>query len=122
VDQATLYQRIGGRDAITAVVERAVAKHFTNATIKARFEAATQPQEALVRHAVELFCTGLSGEVTYEGRSMPDTHAGMDIDEVEFIAAIDDIVEAMDEVGVGPAEQHEVVGILYGMKADVLHR
>ena len=121
MEQAPLFERLGGREAVVAVVEKAIANHFDNPAVSTRFDHATQPVDALVEHAVEFFCTGLSGVPTYRGRPLAEAHAGMNIDERELVAVIDDIVEAMVAVGIGPAEQLEVVGILYGMKGDVLH-
>jgi hemoglobin len=43
----------------------------------------------------------------------------MNISEQEFIAAIDDIVAALQTQGTG-ATGHEVVGILYSLKGEVL--
>ena len=118
----TLYDRLGGRATIAAVVEKAIAHHFDNPLISTRFDHATQAVDQLVEHAVEFFCTGLTGTPTYRGRPLAEAHAGMNISEQEFMAAVDDIVDAMAAVGVGVGEQHEVIGILYGMKGDVVRR
>jgi hemoglobin len=121
MEQAPLFERLGGRDAVADVVEKAIANHFDNPEVSTRFNHATQPVGALVEHAVEFFCTGLTGVPSYRGRPLAEAHAGMNISEREFVAVVDDIVEAMVAVGIGPAEQHEVVGILFGMKDEVLH-
>ena len=120
--ETPLFERLGGRDGIRAVVEKSLANHYANPRIKTRFEHAQQTSDELVEHAVEFFCTGLSGVETYRGRSLPDAHAGMNISEAEFVAALDDIVEGMQANGVGPTEQSEVLAILYGMKPDVVHQ
>ena len=122
MDQAPLFERLGGRDGVAAVVEKAVAGHFENPAINTRFEHASQDRDVLVKHAIEFFCTGLSGVETYTGRPLAEAHAGMNVSDQEFIAVLDDIVAAMDAVGVGAAEQSEVLGILYGMKGDIVHR
>ena len=74
--ETPLFERLGGRDGIRAVVEKSLANHYANPRIKTRFEHAQQTSDELVEHAVEFFCTGLSGVETYRGRSLPDAHAG----------------------------------------------
>jgi hemoglobin len=45
---------------------------------------------------------------------------GMNISEQELIAAIDDILIALDKNGIGQNEKKEVVAILYSLKGQVL--
>jgi len=47
-------------------------------------------------------------------------HKGMNINEQELVAAIDDILEAMAKNGYDQAEKNEVVAILYSLKGDVV--
>ncbi|MDT4882323.1 hypothetical protein FQZ97_1182650 [compost metagenome] len=63
---------------------------------------------------------GAGGPQRYEGRDLRTAHAGMNISEQELIATIDDFVAAMQGQGVGTAEIHEVVAILYSLKGEVL--
>jgi hemoglobin len=51
---------------------------------------------------------------------MRTAHAGMNISEQEFVAALDDILAALDKNGVGPGERQELLSVLYSMKADVV--
>lgn len=116
----SLYERMGGREGVRAVTEKAVANHFDNALIGTRFSHAKMSREDMVNSATEFFCTGLSGVETYEGKSMPDAHAGMNITADELIAALDDIMDAMKAQGLGDQEQAEVLKILYDMKPEIL--
>lgn len=120
MDDATLFERLGGRDGISAVVHDVMANHVANPIIGTRFVHASQPVETLTAHAIEFFCTGLSGVPSYEGRELAIAHAGLNITEQEFIAALDDILAALDKHGVDEREQAEVLKILYGMKPDVV--
>ena len=120
MDSSSLYERMGGRNGIRAITQKAVANHFDNPIISTRFKEATMSQSELVDSATEFFCTGLSGVETYEGKSMPDAHAGMNISAEELMAALDDILNAMQSEGLGDLEQAEVLKILYDMKPDIL--
>ena len=118
--QATLFDRLGGRDGITRVVNRVMANHLANPLVQSRFEHAEQSREQMTHHAIEFFCTGLSGVETYEGRPLPEAHAGMNISEQEFVAVLDDILAALSAESVGELEQAEVLKILYGMKPEIV--
>ena len=120
MEQATLFERLGGRDGLNRLVDRIMTNHLANPLVKTRFEHATQSKDQLVEHAVEFFSTGLTGVETYRGRPMPEAHAGMNISEQEFIAVLDDIMEAMATEGLGELEQAEVLKILYGMKGEIV--
>lgn len=120
MSETSLYDRMGGRKAIRSITERAVANHFSNPVISVRFTHSNMSQQQLADSATEFFCTGLSGEQTYKGKSMPEAHAGMNISADELIAALDDILNAMQSEGLGDREQAEVLKILYDMKPDIL--
>lgn len=119
---ASLYERIGGRATLERVVPDVLANHLANPVVGERFRAATKPMVELERLAIEFFATGLSGEPTYDGLSMPDAHAGMDISAAEFVAVLDDILAALDHHGIGGTERAELLAILYGMKDDIVGR
>lgn len=51
---------------------------------------------------------------------MLSAHLGMNINEAEYMAAIDDVLAALDKHGVGSREKEEVLAILYGLKGEIL--
>lgn len=116
--QATLFERLGGAQQIGAIVGDFVDRHAVNPVIAPRFTGKDLPK--LKQLGIQFFCMGAGGPQAYEGRDMRSAHAGMNISEQELVAAIDDIVAAMQAHAVGAAEIHEVVGILYSMKGEVL--
>ena len=120
MEQVPLFERLGGRPAIQAVVEKALANHFANPVIKNRYEHAAMSREQMIAHAVEFFCTGLTGVETYPGRPLVQAHAGMNVNDEEFCAVLDDILDALDSQGIRDPERSEVLGILYSMKPEVV--
>ncbi|HEU5083891.1 MAG TPA: group 1 truncated hemoglobin [Acidimicrobiales bacterium] len=120
MEQIPLFERLGGRDAIQAVVEKTLANHFVNPVIKTRYEHAAMSRQQMIEHATEFFCTGLSGVNTYPGRPLVEAHAGMNVTDEEFCAVLDDIVDALDSQGIRDPERSEVLGILYSMKPEVV--
>lgn len=115
---APLYERLGGADKIAAIVDEMADLHLKNPLIAPRFQKSDIPK--LKRLAYEFFCAGAGGPERYSGRDMRTTHGGMNINEQEFVAVIDDVVAAMEKVGIGPQEKNEVVAILYSLKGDVV--
>jgi hemoglobin len=52
---------------------------------------------------------------------MRDAHRGMNINAAEYMAAIDDILEALQARGADQATQSEVLAIAYSLKGEILH-
>lgn len=119
--EATLYERLGGEEKIRAIVTDIVALHHKNPTIKTRFDNARKSDSELIGLVVGLVCSGTGGPQEYKGMSMPDAHRGMNISEAEFVAVLDDILEAMTKHGLQERERAEVLAIAYGMKGDIVH-
>lgn len=120
MEQIPLFERLGGRDGVRTLSERVVDNHLENPLIGTRYANASKGRDELVDGVTEFFCTGLSGIPTYEGPAVPDVHTGMNIDDAEFVAVLDDAIKAMTTLGIGQLEQAEVLHILYSMKGDVV--
>ena len=103
----SLYERLGGKEGIAAVVSDAVDLHMQHPTIKTRFSKA-DPKE-LKRLATEFFCMGAGGPEKYTGKDMREAHAAMNINDAEFNAVIDDLRGETDpgarEAGYQEAQQ-----------------
>lgn len=116
--ETSLYQRLGGIEAITAVVDDFVANVAADSRINGRFATTDIPR--LERLLVEQICAGTGGPCTYTGRDMKTTHAGMGITDAEFDALVEDLVQSLDKLKVPAAEKEELLGILGPMKADIV--
>ena len=115
---ATLYTRLGGRDAIVAVVDDAVDNIAADARINQRFSAAGIP--ALKSNLVDLLCMRSGGPCVYKGRNMSDVHERMFIRDDEFDALIEDIEKSLVKFKVPPREQNETLGALRQMRNAVV--
>jgi len=51
---------------------------------------------------------------------MLGTHKGMNIDEGEFMAVLDDALIAMQKNNIQQREQEEVLFVLYSMRGDIV--
>ena len=68
------------------------------------------------------FITGTGGPNVYRGKDMLAAHKGMNIDEAEFLAVLDDAMAALEKNHIGQREKEEVLFVLYSMKPDIVAR
>jgi hemoglobin len=117
----SLYDRLGGVDAIKAVikdfVEEQVAK---DPRINARFSNTDIPK--LEEHLTNQVCEATGGPCKYTGRNMKETHAGMGVTEVEFGALVEDLKKSLTKFNVPQAEQDELIGALATMHDDIVEK
>jgi hemoglobin len=115
---ATLYERLGGLDAIRTVVESFVTRCAGDDRINAKFERTDNPR--LKKMLVDQVCEATGGPCTYTGRDMRETHDGMGVTAGEFDALVEDLVATLDEFDVPKAEQEELLGLLGPMRDDIV--
>jgi hemoglobin len=116
----SLYDRLGGKPAITAVVDDFVGTVASDARIKGRFANTNIPR--LKAMLVDQICEATGGPCTYVGRSMLDAHRGMNVNEAEFSALVEDLVKSLDKFKVPAQEKNELLSALAGMKGDIVGR
>ncbi len=115
---ASLYERLGGIEAITAVVDSFVARCAGDDRINPKFERTDVPR--LKKMLVHQVCEATGGPCTYSGRDMKETHDGMRVTAGEFDALVGDLVVTLDEFSVPKAEQDELLGLLAPMREDIV--
>jgi hemoglobin len=121
--QTTLYERLGGVEAISAVVDQFLTNVAADNVINERFAPSVADPDrfqALRDNLIDQICAGTGGPCTYEGQTMLEAHAGMNITDTEFNALVADLVAALNEFEVPEAEQTELLGILGPMKTDIV--
>ncbi|TNE42308.1 MAG: group 1 truncated hemoglobin [Alphaproteobacteria bacterium] len=114
----SLFERLGGTEGITKIADTLVDIHMANPTIAPRY--AQSDVKAVKNGAATFFITGTGGPAVYEGKDMLATHKGMNISGAEFLAVLDDAMEALDKNGIGQREKEEVLYVLYSMKGDIV--
>ena len=114
----SLYARLGGKDAITAVVDDFVGNVANDARINRRFAETDIPH--LKASLVDQICAGTGGPCTYKGPDMKTAHKGMRIREEEWNALVEDLVKSLDKFKVPEKERGELLGVLGPMKPDIV--
>jgi hemoglobin len=116
--EPTLYQRLGGKEAIVAVVDDFVANVAADKRINGYFARTNIPR--LKQMLVDQICAGTGGPCVYTGRDMKSAHAGMGVNDAAFNALVEDLVKTLDKFKVPSKEKNELLGILGPMKADIV--
>ena len=114
----SLYDRLGGKSSIAAVVDQFVANVAADTRINGRF--AITDIRKLKGHLVDQVCMATGGPCTYSGRDMKTTHAGMKISNGDFGALVEDLVKALDTFKVPAQEKGELLALLRPMKRDIV--
>jgi hemoglobin len=114
----SLFDRLGGEPAITAVVAEFVGRTTADPRIKERFF--NTDADNLKRLLVEFVCQATGGPCKYTGRDMATSHAGMDLVDDEFNALVENLAGALDKFNVPDKEKGELLGALGPLKPQIV--
>lgn len=120
---ATLYDRLGGKKAITAVVDDFVGNCAGDSRINSFFTATASDKSRLAKfksNLVDQICEAAGGPCKYKGKSMKEAHAGMGIKEEHFNALVEDLVKSLDKFKVAEADKQTLLSVLGPMKSDIV--
>ncbi len=98
-----VYDRIGGKTALVGVVDDFVATVGSDPRIARRFANIANPNFKAA--LVDELCAATGGPCHYNGPSMKDTHAALNITDAEFNAMVQDLRHSMDRQGISVENQ-----------------
>ena len=116
--QKSLYDRLGGKPAIQAVVDDFIGNVAADTRINQSFARANIPHLKMM--LVDQICEASGGPCQYTGKSMPDAHKGMGVTDADFGALVGDLVKSLDKFKVPEKEKSELLGALGGMKGQIV--
>jgi hemoglobin len=119
----SLYKNLGGKAAITAVVDEFVTRVAGDARINAFFAATAADPKRLAGFKAKLvdqICQASGGPCKYKGKDMKHAHAGMGVQDAHFDALVEDLVGALDKFKVAEADKAALLGVLGPMKSDIV--
>ncbi len=124
MDSDSLYARLGGTDAIAAVVDRFIDVLATDERIAAN----PRTVERLGKHSLAgikfqvtafvIMATG--GPMVYNGRDMKTAHEGLQISEEEWTASAEDFVMVLNEMNVPQDLQDELLALVSTTHDDIV--
>ena len=84
------------------------------------WKATPQNVEVLENHLVQFLALATGGPAHYEGKEMKPVHAGMNISNPEFDAAIGDLKASLDRLRVANKEQKELLSIIESTRPEIV--
>lgn len=124
---ASLYDRLGGEPAVTAVVDEFVnlaaadpAVNFVRVGKKRTWDPTPENVEKLKKHLTQFVCSVAGGPQTYEGQDMKTAHQDMEITDAEFNAIAVDLVAALAKFNVPQQEQNELLAAVETTRGSIV--
>ena len=123
--QKSLYERLGGKAAIVAVVDDFVANCAADTRINTFFTATAADKNRLAafkNKLVDQICEAAGGPCKYTGKDMKTAHAGMGITDADFNALVEDLTKSLNTFKVGKAEKDQLLGVLGPMRPQIVEK
>ncbi|MBV9241941.1 MAG: group 1 truncated hemoglobin [Acidobacteria bacterium] len=121
--EKTLYQRLGGYDAIAAVSDDFITRLATGKLL-GRFVVglSDDSKKKLRQHLVDFLCNATGGPCLYLGRDMKTAHTGLGITEADWKEGVDALVATLNKFKVPDKEKNEVLGAVSSLKKDIVEK
>ena len=116
----TLYERLGGAAALTAVVDDFVANVAADQKINHFFAKTDIP--TFKKNLTDQLCAATGGGCTYAGKDMKTAHAGLGISNADWDALVGDLGKSLNKFKVKKADQKALVALLAPMKGDIVEK
>jgi hemoglobin len=117
----TLYERLGGYDAIRAVVNNLLPRLQADAVL-GRFwlNRGVDGIEREKQLLVDFLCAQAGGPMYYTGRDMVLSHRGMKVSERDWTAFIAHLNATLDAFNLPQAERADVVNFIQSTRAEIV--
>jgi hemoglobin len=123
--EKSLYDRLGRKKAIGAVVDEFVSRVASDKRINGYFSQTAADPARLKKfkgNLVDQICQASGGPCQYTGKDMKTAHMGIGISAADFNALVEDLVGALDKFKVGQHEKDQLLGALGPMKGDIVEK
>jgi hemoglobin len=123
--EKSLYERLGGKKAIAAVVDEFIGRVAADNRINAYFAKTAADKKRLKTfkgNLIDQICMASGGPCKYKGKDMKAAHMGMGISTGDFNALVEDLVGALDKFQVGQHEKDQLLGALGPMQGDIVEK
>jgi hemoglobin len=121
--EKTLYQRLGGYDALAAIVDDFGPRIGADERFKRFFGGHSRETQMRQRQLLlDLICQMTGGPCTYIGRDLKTTHGGLGITQAEWEAAGGLFVQTLAKLKVGEREQQDLMGLIAAREKDIVEK
>lgn len=119
--EKTLYERLGGYDAVSAVVDDFAAKLFDDPVVGARFFGMSEDsREGFRQKNKNLVCAATGGPCQIISRPALQTHRGLGITASEFNIVAQHLLDTLNKFNVPKKEQDELMAIIGSLRPDIV--
>lgn len=121
--QKSLYQRLGGYDAIAAVTDEFITRLATDEQEKRFFIGFSDDSKARIRqHIVDFICKAAGGPCLYTGRDMKTAHAGSGITKADWDRTLKIFGEVLDKFKVPDQERKDIAAAIGPLEKDIVEK
>lgn len=121
MNDQSLYQRLGGYDAIAAVagnlLPRLMGDPLLSRFWQHRGEDGIRREKQLL---IDFLCARSGGPMTYVGRDMITTHKGMNINENDWKNFVGHVSATLSHFNVPDTETGQVIGFIESLKKEII--
>ena len=119
--EKSLYERLGGYEAISAVVNDFAGKLFTDPQVGSFFKGmGTDTRKSFIQKNINLVCNVTGGPCKIISRPAKTVHAGLGITEADFNVVVNHLVDTLDKFKVPAKEKQELLSIIGTLKPDIV--
>lgn len=119
VSSSSLYDDLGGQSGVEKIVDQLIIETSVNPLIAPHFKESNMKRFRTI--LVEHLCHLSGGNCTYTGDTMVDVHTGMNIKQSEFNALVEDLITAMETVGIATRAQNRLLAILARLRSEIIN-
>jgi len=121
--EKSLYERIGGYNALAAVVDDFIGRLVSDKQFEKFFVGhSTDSKKRIRQHILDQFCAATGGPCIYTGREMKASHEGLGITNADWDAAAKHLVASLDKFKVPEKEKGEVLAFVTSLKKDIVEK
>jgi hemoglobin len=121
--EKSLYERVGGYNALAAVVDDFIVRLVTDKQFEKFFIGqSTDSKKRIRQHILDQFCAATGGPCVYTGREMKTSHAGLGITNADWDGAAKHLVASLDKFKVPEKEKGEILAFVTSLKKDIVEK
>ena len=121
--EKSLYERVGGYNALAAVVDDFIGRLVADKQFEKFFIGHSIDSKKKIRqHILDQFCAATGGPCIYTGRDMKTTHGGLGITEADWDAAAKHLAASLDKFKVAEKEKGEILAFVTTLKKDIVEK
>jgi len=121
METKSLYERLGGYDAIAAVVDDLLQRLLSDPQVGVYWKGHNNDSKKRDRQLlVDYMCQVAGGPVVYTGCDMKTAHAGLGISESDWQMTAGHLIATREKLRVPEPEKQEVLTFVSSLKRDIV--